>query len=254
MAVTQYQLFYRYYNGAIGRCVTNQTDVQWVSKAEMNALKLYWNDSANIALYNKLCDQLTGKNGQPLRRLKDFDAIEMECYQNFQRKDEIAVLRKKGLFCEEICEIEPWDHLYMDTYGTLRRKKMARDLAHWSTITEQSNMTNPKFDMIFMYDGIAQEKGPVCYGLTMTPDYGQFDPTTGTYCYCLNPASQDKHQQPYIYYDKMKRINFDIWFEHSIHASLNSAMAKANELINIVGKTNVKIGKVVPLDKYIEIV
>ena len=89
--------------------------------------------------------------------------------------------------------------------------------------------------MVFIYDGIA-------YGESRT---GNAD---------YNAPNNDKKQIPYVYYDKMKRIKVDPWFLFSTHASLNSAMAKARELVNILGKDAVKIGKVVPLDQYIEIV
>ena len=70
----------------------------------------------------------------------------------------------------------------------------------------------------------------------------------------VHPPKDDKKEIPYLYYDNMKRIKLDPWFLYSTHASLNSAMTKAKELVNILGKDAVKIGKVIPLDQYIEIV
>ena len=69
-----------------------------------------------------------------------------------------------------------------------------------------------------------------------------------------NPPQNDGKQVPYVYYDRMKRVKFDAWFLYSTHTSLNSAMTKAREMANILGKDSVKIGKVVPLEHYIEIV
>ncbi len=255
MAVTQYQIFCRYFNGDLNRPVTNETPCEWVSKSEDLAIKLYCNDSAHQAMYRDLDEHLRGIAADgTIRRRKDFNVEENECYEMFQRRNELAILAKKKLIAYEIAEIEPMDHLYSDSQGYLKKAKLQRDLDHWETIANETDIANPKYDMIFMYNGLAQIKGPVCRGQNKEEDYGQYDGKNVTNTYCLNPYSNDKHQQPYIYYDNMKRVNFDIWFEHSIHASLASAMKKANELVNIIGKRNIKIGKVVPLDKFIEIV
>jgi hypothetical protein len=95
------------------------------------------------------------------------------------------------------------------------------NLKHYETIIEQSTHTNPKYDMVFMYDG-------------------------------LEKVEEDNIN--YLYFDKMKRVKLDPWFLFSSHASLESAMIKARSLVNTLGKEAVKIGKVVPLDQYIEIV
>lgn len=277
MATTQYQIFCRYFNGDINKCVTNQTPVEWVSKVDYNALLKYCNDTTkhtvtytnpvtqqvttkqqtNRELYADLVKAITGKT-KPVRWEKDFSIIEKECWDNFKRLEEIQALDHKNLMSYEICEIEPADEMQGGTLSVLRRLKVTRDLAHYDTISSQTNVSNPKYDMIFMYNGIGQVKGPVfesnCSPAVETEDYGQFDGTSTTNKFCRNAAANDSHQQPYVYYDNMRRVNFDIWFEHSIHASLISAMTKANELVNIVGKNNVKIGKVVPLDKFIQIV
>ena len=102
-------------------------------------------------------------------------------------------------------------------------------------IIKETAANNPKYDMVFMYDGIAYAESR-----TGKADY--------------NPPNDDDKQVPYVYYDRMKRVKLDPWFLFSTHASLNSAMIKARELVNILGKDSVKIGKVVPLDQYIEIV
>lgn len=257
MATTQYQIFCRYFNGELNRSVTNQTPCRWVSKQEWNNLMLFCSNATNRQMYQGLVDSLRGRDSAkkpvPVRWQKDFNVEENECYTMFQTLEEIQALEKKNLVVREVCLIEPKDYLSNDNNGVLRRKKMMRDLAHWDTITHETSVSNPKYDMLFMYDGLAKQNGPICKGSAYEEDYGATP--SGSETYALNTGSQTvKDQQPYIYYDAMKRVNFDIWFEHSIHASLTSAMTKANELVNIVGKTNVKIGKVVPLDKYIEIV
>ncbi len=258
MSVTQYQIFCRYFNGDLNRSVTNETPCEWVSKSEDAALKLYCNNTANQAMFKDLDEHLRGVAADGvIRRRKDFSLEENECYKMFERRKELEVLKKKGLLAYEIVQIEPMDHMYStsaDSQHRMKKAKLQRDLAHWETISKETDIANPKYDMIFMYNGLAQTKGPICNGNTMIEDYGQFDGQTTSNIYCLNPIQKDPHQQPYIYYDNMKRVSLDIWFEHSVHASLTSAMNKVRELINIVGKRNIKVGKVVPLDKYVQIV
>ena len=118
------------------------------------------------------------------------------------------------------------------------------DIALNELMADQNRPNNPKYDMVFMYDGIAKT-----------------DEQSKTSTNPLNPgpiviseSPLSGWEIPYLYYDNMKRIKLDPWFLYSTHASLNSAMAKAKELVNILGKNAVKIGKIVPLDQYIEIV
>lgn len=88
-----------------------------------------------------------------------------------------------------------------------------------------NNSANPKFDMFFMY-----KSRDFIYS------------TVGTNSY------------PYILMDKMDRVVLSPWFIHSTHGSLQSVMTKAKELVNLIGQDNVKIGKVIPLDQYVELV
>lgn len=88
-----------------------------------------------------------------------------------------------------------------------------------------NNSINPKFNMFFMY-----KSREFIYSNKNTNDF------------------------PYVLKDRMERVPLSPWFIHSTHASLSSAMTKARVLANIIGHSNIKIGKVVPLDQYIEIV
>lgn len=88
-----------------------------------------------------------------------------------------------------------------------------------------NNSSNPKFNMFFMYN---------------SRDFVYS--STGTNAY------------PYMLMDKMERVVLSPWFVHSTHASLTSVMTKAKGLANLIGHDNIKIGKVVPLDQYIEII
>lgn len=88
-----------------------------------------------------------------------------------------------------------------------------------------NNSINPKFNMFFMYK---------------SRDFMYSDKNTNAF--------------PYVLKDRMEKVPLSPWFIHSTHASLNSAMTKARALANIIGHSNIKIGKVIPLDQYIEIV
>lgn len=59
---------------------------------------------------------------------------------------------------------------------------------------------------------------------------------------------------PYVVIDRFQRIFASPWFVHSTHASLNSAMTKAEALVKKIGHDNIKIGKIVDLEQYIDIV
>lgn len=55
-------------------------------------------------------------------------------------------------------------------------------------------------------------------------------------------------------YEGMERLQVQPWFLITTCNSLKSAMTKVQQLIDIYGKDAVKLGKVVPLEQYIEIV
>lgn len=88
-----------------------------------------------------------------------------------------------------------------------------------------NNSSNPKFNMFFMYKA-------------------------RDFMY----SNKNTNEFPYVLMDRMERVPLSPWFVHSTHASLKSAMTKARVLANLVGHSNIKIGKVVPLEQYIEIV
>lgn len=105
------------------------------------------------------------------------------------------------------------------------------DAKYYDIIQNEANIHNPKYNMVFMYTGIAILEGETS----------------------VNSKAPDK-TKPILYYDNMQRIDADPWFLNSTHGSLKSAMNKVDELVELLGKANVKVGKVVPLDQYIEIV
>lgn len=244
MAVTQYQIFCRYLNENVNRPLTNQTKIDWINAEEINELNKFY--AENQAEYEEIIKLLLQpgyayEKGIPnvpidgVLRLSQLSVQQLNIYTEGKRYDEIQDKLEKKKIAVEHCILEPADSLYSDSNNSKKRAQMARDLELYQYVIEETAATNPKYDMVFIYDGIAYAESR-----TGKADY--------------NPAPDDDKQVPYVYYEKMKRIKLDPWFLFSTHASLNSAMVKARELVNILGKDAVKIGKVVPLDQYIEIV
>lgn len=196
MAITQYQIFCRYLNQTVNRALTNQTQVEW-----------YCEDD--------------------LKELADNDEKEYARVMSILNSEEN---QKNPKIIKETCIFEPADS---KTDINSKKAKMERDLKYAQIIIDETKALNPKYDMVFMYNGLSYKEA----------EKADYDDSANT-----------KKQTPYLYHDRMKRIKLDPWFLFSTHASLNSAMTKAKELVNILGKDAVKIGKVVPLDQYIEIV
>lgn len=99
------------------------------------------------------------------------------------------------------------------------------DLTRLQNIIMDSNSSgNKKTDMFFCYAGT---------DIVLTPS---------------------KERLPSVLCDKFDRVKGTPWFESATHASLNSAMGNAKSLMGKIGKDNVIIGKIVPLEQYIEIV
>ena len=243
---TQYQIFCRYLNETVNRTLTNQTKSEWISASEFKTLKEYYN--INKDAYDKLCDDL--RHG--IKRKSQFTVEELNIYNSCLKYTTLLDAQLKNRLAVEYAMIRPVDSLTDDKNGSLKKLDSALNQQLNELIVDQSHPNNPKYDMVFMYDGIARTNeqpvtptnllnpGPIVMNESPVAD--------------VHPPKDDKKEIPYLYYDNMKRIKLDPWFLYSTHASLNSAMAKAKELVNILGKDAVKIGKVIPLDQYIEIV
>lgn len=104
------------------------------------------------------------------------------------------------------------------------QQKFAETQRLQNLIIEGNKATNPKFDMFFIYDG---------RNVIYSNKNGDF---------------------PYVLADHMKRILVSPWFVSSTHGSLEAAMTRAKALIKKIGVDNVRVGKVIPLEQYIEIV
>lgn len=226
MATTQYQIFCRYLNENINRALTNQTKIDWVSAEEMETVKEAY--TTNKAQY----DTIKAGIAAGTIRENTLTTAQYGIYQPCKRYEEIQkqIVEKKAAI--EYAYIRPDDAFTNDTHGTFKKAAAILDQEKYQIVVDESSANNPKYDMVFMYDGIANVTGEAL----------------------LHAPANSNTGKPYLYYERMKRIKLDPWFLYSSHGSLNSAMSRAKQLINILGKDAVKIGKVVALDQYIEIV
>lgn len=231
MAVTQYQIFCRYLNETVNCTLSNKTNVEWISAEELADLEKFAKNEEQVKQYEDITKRILEGEIRP----NQLSIQESNIYYTGKKYDEVKTKLENGKMVQEHCIVEPADSLSNDTNNNLKKAQAQRDLELYETVIEESRATNPKYDMVFMYDGI-----------------GYAESRTGAADY--NPPQNDDKQVPYVYYERMKRVKLDPWFLFSTHASLNSAMTKAKELVNILGKDAVKIGKVVPLEQYIEIV
>lgn len=178
--------------------------------------------------YQVFCRYLNENVNHVLANKSEKEWISKEVYENMtiEEKANVEVLVEKEKAVTEICIIRPEIKTGATSTDLAEASKYDNEL--YQLIVDQAKASNPKYDMIFLYDGV-------------TSYTGEKGPNAGD-------------NEPVVLYERMKRIKSDPWFLYSTHASLTSAMNKAKELVNIFGKTGVKVGKVVPLEQYIEIV
>lgn len=126
---------------------------------------------------------------------------------------------------------------------TMQRNAKALDRVLNTIIADESHNDNPKYDMMFMYKGFDTCIGPKKANTSV------YNSTTN------KVEDNDTSANPQIYYEIMERVDIPApWFLYATCASLTAAMAKAEEIIRIMGTANVMIGKVVDLEEYIEII
>lgn len=246
MAATRYNVFVRYMNN--GKTISQQTEIDWMSYYENQELKAF--NTKHAAEYNNLVSKLA--NGT--LKKDNFSVYELDVYTKCKKYRDFEEAVNKGQAVREHVHIEPFDEKYVnpEQYSTtsgsrggpspyaqrkrfLNEEKTKRDLAQQSIMVEQSKPTNPKYEMIFMYNGIGK-----CEAEESTLN--------------ANQNNTDPPITPYVYYDEMKRVKCNPWFFYEQFGSLQAAMNRSAELVNIFGKGNVLIGKEVALDQYIDIV
>lgn len=220
MAATQYQVFCRYLNEKVNHALSNQTDAEWIGFEEWQ--ELLKNATQAETDIPELVNKINQESAKPASQRNE-DQIYIWQKQLTKargyvtQRDYILKRKAEGKYCIENLHIRPLDK-------SLPRE---HDTELYQTVIDESYASNPKWDMVFLYDGITFAKAE---------------------------SAGSQKQIPEVYYERMKRVKLDPWFLYSTHGSLLAAMEKARTLVNILGKNGVKIGKVVPLEQYIEIV
>lgn len=241
MAATKYNIYVRYMNN--NRVITGQINTDWMSNFEFNELSAFY--TKNKTTYESLLQDLD--NG--VKKKENFTAEELDVYIKCKRFLEFNENLNKGAGVKENVHVEPYDEMYIDPkirdepdnpkrsrlLRAMKNAKLDRDAANQQIITNESRPSNPKYDMIFMYQGLGKEEADKAV-------------------YNENPTNSNAQITPYVYYDDMKRVTLSPWFFYSQYASLKAAMLKAAELANVMGTDGVLIGKDVALEQYIEIV
>ena len=313
MAATQYQIFCKYFNENVNKIVSNESSKEWISAEEWYQCKIAYNvtnasqtnallisqDSINTSItkgspYRILYDALLAKmdTDNPItgRRLT-YDLLSNEekiVYDLCSRYEEIIKMIGNDDCVIEYAMIRPLDHLsysyrrddrYFDKKGVERSIKRAAksiDSDLYNVVFDQNRNDNPKYDMLFTYNGMTQTneqldlykyKTTIKTGdnsgayTVVTPGHVPIEsfnppktPGENESVVTLTTVTEAPEIAPSCMYERMERLKVSPWFYICTCNSLITAMNKARELVDIYGKDAVKIGKIVPLDQYIEIV
>ena len=193
MAATQYQIFCKYFNENVNKIVSNESSKEWISAEEWYQCKTAYNvtnasqtnallisqDSINTSItkgspYRILYDALLTKmdTDDPItgRRLT-YDLLSNEekiVYDLCSRYEEIIKMIGNNDCVIEYAMIRPLDHLsysyrrddrYFDkkgTEGSLKRAAKSIDSDLYDVVFDQNRNDNPKYDMLFTYNGMTQ--------------------------------------------------------------------------------------------------
>ena len=313
MAATQYQIFCKYFNENVNKIVSNESSKEWISAEEWYQCKIAYNvtnasqtnallisqDSINTSItkgspYRILYDALLAKmdTDNPItgRRLT-YDLLSNEekiVYDLCSRYEEIIKMIGNDDCVIEYAMIRHLDHLsysyrrddrYIDKKGVERSIKRAAksiDSDLYNVVFDQNRNDNPKYDMLFTYNGMTQTneqldlykyKTTIKTGdnsgayTVVTPGHVPIEsfnppktPGENESVVTLTTVTEAPEIAPSCMYERMERLKVSPWFYICTCNSLITAMNKARELVDIYGKDAVKIGKIVPLDQYIEIV
>lgn len=216
MSSTTYQIFCRYYHSSAGKVVTNESKVVWKQAEESHG---HSNGKQNAPTAST--KSVSGQENMIIRH-EDYLRIESSFDNGTNRQGS------------------------KEYYQKVTQAKSI-DTALSNIIVDEVVNSNPKYDMIFLYDGLA-----TCEGA----------PAINTTRYIYKPGQNQQNEaeplqvnSPIVFYEKMKRFEGPApWFLYATASSLTAIMKKAEELVNIMGKNNVIIGKVVDIEEYIDIV
>lgn len=214
MAATQYQIYCRYFHSTMNKMVTNETTAEWKQAEESHPHDTNGHQQS-------ILPTTTHKSGEEVMLIRQYDIFGRSLDLN-QGADISNIINQQ------------------------KQRSLAIDAAMTLVINNEMTSDNPKYDMMFIYDGIASCTGP-----------NSDNPWIGGGNKALNTEqiAENAKAAPEVYYEKMRRLEIPApWFLYATCASLRMAMIKAEEIVKIMTPENVFIGKVVNLDDYIDIV
>ena len=205
MAATKYQVFCRYLHPR-------------TNKAILNDLHCEWHPAPQHPYFNK-----------------PDSCQEVITYDRTGRATD--VYEHMWIRPEDDCWVDTSVFERADVIANLKKNATNLDTRFNDLIQDSNQLSNPKYDMLFYFDGVETMDGET--------NRRNRQPVTkgGT------PYYQTK-----LFYQKMKRLDMCPWVLYATVASLTVVLEKANEIVNIMGVENVLVGKVVALEQYIEIV
>ena len=266
--MTTYTVFMHYYNDAIGKSVSNTTKCQWYSA--LTTGQKYFGDALGVAVdedgniqkeyvTETIKEPLLNADGTPQMAALLDDNNQPILDKNGNVIQYVLTttkeITKEQVKKEKIATSKGYENAetYLDIDDLDEEKKKNNletlEIIHISNKTTNTDettddyekyilnslkVTNPKYDMLFIYDGLGY------FHFKHEKDMKNDDAT-------YNAQTQ-------LYFDKMKRVTIRPWFFHSTYHSLKAALTKAEALIDLFGKDNILIGKEVDLTQYIEIV
>lgn len=300
MAATQYQIFCKYFNENVNKIVSNESSKEWISAEEWYQCKIAYNatdasqsntlvisqDSINTSvsagstyrtLYDALLVKMNTEDPSTGRKLT-YDLLSSEektVYDLCNRYEEIRKMIINDECVLEYAMIRPLDQMTYSTQGPTAKQQLATnkkiakrtDADLYNVVFDQNRNDNPKYDMLFTYNGMVQTseqidlykyKTTLKTALQFTPGQVPVEvlkPYTEQQNTAAGSTIRSIVEVPCsAMYERMERLKVSPWFYICTCNSLITAMNKARELVDIYGKDAVKIGKIVPLDQYIEII
>lgn len=220
--MTTYSIFMHYYNTDINKAVTNVTECEWLPADTANTRQLTVEDKDATTSGN---NKAFKTEDATIRLVEDYinDQYDGKQYNELREKDEQAL-----------------EYLYISPSTTVGSEDTN---IYEKLMISGLSVNNPKYDMVFMWDGLGYITNE--YYKEMTYNSSNNNKTK---------YFEDQASTATLYYDKMKRIQFLPWFFHSTYHSLQAAMNRASQLVNVYGKEHIMIGKEVDLTQYIDIV
>lgn len=118
---------------------------------------------------------------------------------------------------------------YDETTKFIKAYKTGETLIQLEETITETDSSNPKYDMVFVYDGVSPINRALNETIYTKTSGSNYDPVT-------------------VVTENFIRCKGEVWFVASTHASLNSAINSTKSMVKSLGTGNVKVAKLVPLE------